>query len=259
MLERRIIVTLLLDRGQLVKTVGFKNPIYLGDPLNAVRIFNEYEVDELVFLDIGASKGTGIQYQLLKQIADQCFMPVTYGGGLATLEEMQAVFQIGFEKIAVNSEAIKNPQIVQAAARRFGRQSIVASVDYRKDWLGRRKVVGTGAAYCANPVEWCLQLERLGAGELLLNCVDRDGKWSGYDLPMLKQLSRQLKVPLVALGGASSIEDLQSAIVEGGADAAAAGSMFVFQKKGMGVLLHYPDASALSSLRQYQAGKDIRS
>lgn len=257
MLERRVIVTLLLDQGRLVKTTRFQKPRYVGDPLNAVRIFNEYEVDELIFLDIGASKGSPIRFDLLQMIADQCFMPVTYGGGLTSLEAMHRVFQIGFEKVALNTGALRNPELVAQASRRFGRQSIVASVDYRRDWLGRYQLVAAGQRLVRDPLDWCMQLEQLGAGELLVNCVDRDGTWNGYDLAGLKRLRQRVSIPLIALGGASSVEDLGRAISESGVDAAAAGSLFVFQKKGMGVLLHYPDSATLTPIRLQQTGRTL--
>lgn len=246
MLEKRIVVTLLLDDGALVKTVRFKGPSYLGDPLNAVRIFNEFEVDELLFLDIGASRRSApIRFDLIREIAEQCFMPLAYGGGVATLEQMRSLFQLGVEKVSINSAALKDPSLIGEASRAFGSQSVMVSVDVKRDWLGRLRVWSQGKSTGRHPVDWCLEAETAGAGEILLTSIERDGTWLGYDISLVSKVSERLSIPVVASGGAGSLKDLGQAICEGGASAAAAGSLFVYQRKGMGVLLNYPDRGLL--------------
>lgn len=242
MLENRIVVCLLISDGALVKTVRFQRPGYLGDPLNAVRIFNEFEVDELLFLDIGASaRSTPIRFDLIREISEQCFMPLAYGGGITNLEQMRSLFQSGVEKVCLNSAALRTPSLIKEASRAFGSQSIVVSVDVKKDWLGRPRVWNQGKSTGRVPLDWCLEAEKAGAGEILLTSVERDGCWSGYDLPLVKHITESLRIPVVASGGAGSLQDLGQVISEAGASAAAAGSLFVYQRKGMGVLLSYPD------------------
>ena len=248
MLRPRVIPTLLLRDESLVKTVMFGRFQYIGDPTNTVRIFNELEVDELVFLDITATvDGREPNVRLLAQIADECFMPLGYGGGVRTFAQAQAILGIGFEKVVVNSHAVADPSFVTSLADHFGSQAVVASIDVKRDRRGQPTVwtrsgtVDTGR----EPVGWARELELLGAGEILLTAIDREGTWAGYDLDLVREVSAAVRVPLIANGGAGSVEHIGEAIRTGGASAAAVGSMVVFQKQGMGVLVSFPSPTDL--------------
>lgn len=248
MLRTRIIPALLLRNGGLVKTVRFADPVYVGDPSNTVRIFNELEVDELCFLDITATRdGRGPNLEVLEQIANECFMPLSYGGGVRTFDQAQSIFKLGFEKIVVNTHAAEDPSFITRLADHFGSQAVVASVDVKRDLLGRRTVrIRSGQDNTRrNPLEWALELERLGAGEILLTSIDREGTWSGFDVELIQSVAGALKIPVIAHGGAGRVEDIGEAVKSGGASAVALGSMVVFQKKGMGVLVNFPDAERL--------------
>lgn len=251
MLRVRVIPCLLVRQGALVKTVKFENGEYIGDPINAVRIFNDYEVDELVFLDIDASKkGTDPDMTLISEIASECFMPVTYGGGVRTIEQMNQIYSIGIEKIAINSSAVDEPGIINQAAKRFGSQSLVVSIDVKKGMLKKKKVYQhrTGKLLGLNIVDWAKEAESRGAGELLINSVDRDGTWEGYDEEFISSITSAVNIPVVALGGAGILEDMKKAVKECNASGVAAGSMFVFQKKGLGVLINYPSRKTKEGL-----------
>lgn len=248
MLSTRVIPCLLLRGRGLVKTVRFKDPTYVGDPINAVRIFNDKEVDELLFLDILATvEGRRPPLKAIAEIAGECFMPLTYGGGVRTLEDMREIFSVGVEKICLCSAAVDDPAFVRRAADAFGSQSIVVSLDVRRSLFGRRELAthaGTRKTGI-DPVAFALQMERAGAGELLLNDIDRDGTLRGYDLQLVRAVSSAVGVPLVACGGAGSVADLAAAVQQGGAAAAAAGSLFVFHGRHRAVLITYPDAGEL--------------
>lgn len=243
MLATRLMPCLLMSNGALVKTVRFKEMTYVGDPVNAVRIFNQKEVDELILLDIHAtSQRRGIDFETLEKVVSECFMPICYGGGVTNLEDMRRLFALGIEKISLGAAAFEVPGLVAAAAAEFGAQAIVVTLDVRKGLLGRPSVrlrngtVDTKQA----PVEAARQFAAAGAGEILLYSIDRDGTWSGFDLPLIRDVSAAVGVPVVATGGAGSIDDLRSAVVEAGASAVAIGSMAVFQGKGLGVLIKFP-------------------
>jgi len=233
---------LLLRQSKLVKTVKFRNPDYIGDPINAVKIYNDKEVDELIFLDITATveKKTP-PFKTISEIASECFMPYTYGGGIRSLEDMRRIFNLGVEKIAINSHAVENPDFIRQAAKEFGNQSIVASIDVKKKLMGKYEVFtrsGTNPTGLG-PVEHAKRMEEMGAGEILLTSIDRDGTWEGYDLELIKTVSEAVNVPLIVCGGAGSIEDFRKA-VDAGASACAAGSMVVYQAKNRGVLINFP-------------------
>lgn len=251
MLRIRVIPCLLLSGGGLVKTVKFRTPRYVGDPVNIVRIFNELEVDELVLQDIDATpKGQGINFELLEDIASECFMPFTYGGGISSVEEAKRLFGLGAEKIIVNTHAFSDPRLVSSLAERFGSQAVVASVDVKKDLWGRYHVYSQGGrvktAY--SPVPWARRLEEFGVGEVLLSSIDRDGTFGGYDIKLIRQVSDALSIPVIASGGASCLDDLRQAVCEGGASALGVGSMVVFQGPGRGVLTNFPKRDARNSL-----------
>ncbi|HVU98936.1 MAG TPA: AglZ/HisF2 family acetamidino modification protein [Puia sp.] len=242
----RIIPALLLINDGLYKTVQFKNPGYVGDPINTVKIFNEKGADEVVVLDITATRDKKpINYRKIAEIAGEAFMPMAYGGGIKTFEEAQKVFNAGYEKVILNSAAAENPALVGEIARVYGSQSVVVSIDGKKDWLGRYKVYTANGSRSAgkSPDVYAQEMEAAGAGEILINSIDRDGTWEGYDLALVKMVSKAVSIPVIACGGAAGMDDFRKAITEGGASAVAAGSMFVYQKKGMGVLISFPAQS----------------
>lgn len=259
MLSVRIIPSLLLkDRG-LVKTIAFKNSRYVGDPINAVKIFNEKEVDELVFLDITATKEQrGPHFEMIADIATECFMPFGYGGGITHLNEINQLFQLGVEKVILSTHAYDDPGFVQEAANRFGSQSIVISIDVRRNIFGRYYVYTHNGEQNTkmDPVEFARRMEDMGAGEIILTSIDRDGKMSGYDLDLLRRVSQILSIPVVARGGAGKIEDFTAAVTKGGASAVTAGSLFVFYGKHRAVLINYPDIQELERSFQHLETKE---
>lgn len=245
----RVIPVLLLSGRGLVKTVKFKQPKYLGDPINAVRIFNEKEADELVFLDITATpEGRGPNFDLLSDIASEAFMPMAYGGGLTTLDQVKRVFDIGFEKVILNSVAYKKPRLISDAAAIFGSQSIVGCVDVRKNFLGRYELCSVSAKVRekSSLFEHLDLLIQSGVGEILVNAVDRDGTMAGYDLKLLREVTAAVTVPVVACGGAGSVDHLVEALQDGNASALAAGSLFVFMGPHRAVMINYPDRKLLT-------------
>jgi cyclase len=246
----RVIPVLLLRNRGLVKTTRFKDPTYLGDPINIVRIFNDKEVDELIFLDITATvENRAPPFEILAEIASECFMPLGYGGGLRRLEDVKRLVSSGIEKVAVNSYAGESPDFIRQAADAIGSQSVVVSIDVRRSWLGRYEVFthsgrrGTGL----DPVAFAVRAAQLGAGEILLNAIDRDGTFKGYDLELVRQVAQAVDIPVIACGGACTVDDLAAAVRQGGASAAAAGSLFVFQGKHRAVLISYPTSSELNA------------
>lgn len=250
MLRVRVIPVLLLDDESLVKTRRFAKPAYIGDPCNTVRIFNELEVDELAFLDITATpQGRGPNFELLADIASECFMPLSYGGGLSSFGQAARVFDIGFEKVVLNSHVHARPALVEEIARVYGSQAVVGAIDVKRDWLGRERVVTHQAKTWRDlgPVAWARRLEELGAGEILLTAVDREGTWQGYDLDLIRRVSEAVSIPVIAHGGAGSVAHLAQAVREGLASSVAVGSMVVFQKQGYGVLVNFPEHATLEA------------
>jgi cyclase len=248
MLRIRVIPCLLLRDEALVKTIRFKKYNYIGDPINTIRIFNELEVDELAFLDIHASiERHAPNINILRNIADECFMPLAYGGGIRDLKTAQTILSIGFEKILVNTFAHENPDFISECAARFGSQSVIGSIDVRKTRLGKHTVcVRDGTLVTRrDPVEWAVELQHRGAGELLLTSIDRDGTWKGYDIALIRKVSNAVSVPVIANGGAGVLDHFTQAVKEGGCSALGVGSMVVFQGKGMGVLVNFPDKEEL--------------
>jgi imidazole glycerol-phosphate synthase subunit HisF len=241
MYRHRIIPCLLLQNGVLVKTTKFKNPRYIGDSINAVKIFNDKGADELLFIDIEVSKEKNkINFELLSKIASQSFMPLSYGGGLHNIDDMKKIFSIGFEKISINASVLNDSSIVTKASETFGSQSVVVSIDVKKDLFGKYYVYNhmSKKNTTLNPIEYALKVQNLGAGEILLNSVDNDGVMKGYDLELIQKVASSLSIPLIALGGAGTSEDIEKA-VEAGASAAAAGSLFVFYGPNHAVLINY--------------------
>jgi len=229
--------------GALVKTIKFKDFAYVGDPVNVVRIFNQKEVDELVLLDIGATVNkTGIDYDTLEKVVGECFMPICYGGGISSLQEMRRLFNLGIEKVSLGSAALLQPDLLSQASAEFGSQAIVVTLDAKKKLLGNYSVCilrgskDTGLS----PVEAAKKMEKLGAGEVLIYSIDRDGTWSGFDVKLIQDVCGAISLPVIACGGAGSLDDVRIAAVNGGASAVAIGSMAVFQGKGLGVLIKFP-------------------
>ncbi|MBN8703641.1 MAG: imidazole glycerol phosphate synthase subunit HisF [Bacteroidetes bacterium] len=244
----RVIPVLQYQNQGLVKTVNFKNPSYVGDPINAVKIFNEKEVDELAFIDISATRNKKEpNYDRIREITEECFMPLAYGGGITTTDQIQKILSLGVEKIILNSSAITNEKLVQQAAALFGSQSIVVSIDVKKKFIGGYKVhYNSGEKSTSeDPITFACRMEQLGAGELIVNSIDRDGTYKGYDIDLLKSITSNVSIPVIALGGANNVANLLSAVNEGGASAVAAGSLFVFHGPHRAVLINYPDQQKL--------------
>ena len=254
MLQTRIIPCLLLKDDSLVKTVNFKNPVYIGDPVNTARIFNELEVDELVFLDIAATNNNrNPDFKILSELANECFMPLAYGGGINTFEDAKKIFKIGIEKIIINSAAFTNPTIITELAAHFGNQAIVASIDVKRNMFGNYNVFSNSGKkkQKLNPVAWAQKLEQLGAGEILLTAIHQEGTWNGFDIDLLEKVSNAVNIPVIANGGAASINDIGKAVKQGCASAVSLGSMVVYQNKGMGVLVNFPNKTDLDNALNY--------
>lgn len=247
MYRARVIPCLLLSGERLVKTVRFAQPTYVGDPINAVKIFNDREVDELAILDIRATpERRDPPFDHLKEIAGECFMPLSYGGGIRTIAQARRLFSLGVEKVLINSAAADEPTLLTSIADEYGSQAVIAGIDVRKDWLGRPRVFTRAGSNNTGrePIEYATAMAAAGAGEILLNSIDRDGTMTGYDLEMIKSVAAAVPIPLVACGGAGSIDHLAAAI-NAGASAVAAGSLFVFAGPRRAVLINYPSAAEL--------------
>ncbi len=243
MYRARVIPCLLVRGNGLVKTRKFKDPVYVGDPVNAMRIFSDKEVDEIVVLDILASReGREPNYELIEEMAGEAFMPVAYGGGIRSLDQVRRLIRSGIEKVVINAAAFDSTDVIRAAADMFGSQAVVGGVDVRKPLLGGYRVVMKSATQEARVSldEHVRNLVAAGVGEIFLNSVDRDGTMAGYDLPLIRSVTQQVTVPVVACGGAGNVEHLAQAVREGGASAVAAGSLFVFHGKHRAVLINYP-------------------
>lgn len=244
----RIIPCLLLKNRGLVKTVKFKDPKYIGDPINAVKIFNDKEADELAFLDITATiEKKNPQLDIITSIASECFMPMSYGGGIRTVEDVRTILSLGVEKVILNSYGYENPEFIKKVSDLFGSQSIIVSIDVRKNLFGGYEVYTNSGkkATGIDGIKWADKVEKMGAGELLVTSIDRDGTQEGYDLDLIKLISSSVKIPIIASGGAGRVEDFSRAVNECGASAVAAGSMFVFHGKRRAVLISYPDVNEL--------------
>jgi imidazole glycerol-phosphate synthase subunit HisF len=268
MLRNRVIPALLLRGQSLVKTVQFGDFRYVGDPCNTVRIFNELEVDELLFLDITATaEARKPNLDLIRDIGNECFMPIGYGGGVKTIEQARSILKVGAEKVVINTAAIERPEFLSELAAECGSQAVVGSIDVlprdgRFEVMSRSGRQGTGR----DAVEWAMEMEALGAGEVLITSIEREGSWRGFDLELVRTVSSAVGIPVVAHGGAGSVAHIREALLDGGADAVAVGSMVVFQKKGMGVLVGFPpeefealrqlDRTSQQSLDVHQEGRN---
>ncbi len=257
MLRPRIIPCLLIQNGGLVKTVQFGNSKYVGDPLNAVRIFNEKEVDELMVIDIDASRlGRPPNEALIAQLAAECRMPLCYGGGVKTVEQVERLIAVGVEKVAVSSAAVEDPELVARTAERVGSQSVVVVIDVKTVGLPSSAEIFTLNATKRTglePIKFAQYMEKLGAGEIVLNSVDRDGQMQGYDLDLVARLRESINVPLTVLGGAGSLHHIRDLVQLYPVIGAAAGSLFVFKGKYRAVLINYPSRSERDALtRSYR-------
>lgn len=244
----RIIPVLLLSNQGLVKTIQFKTPSYLGDPINAVKIFNEKEVDELCLLDIEASKNGGApDFDFLQEISSEAFMPLSYGGGITNISEIHKLFKIGFEKVILNSSFIRNPSLLIEAVHVAGSQSIVVSIDAKRNFWGKYETYICDGKENTNksPVEVAQQAEELGAGEIIINSINADGCMNGYDRKLVKSITTAVNIPVTACGGAGNLADIKQIIHEDLAHAAAAGSLFVYYGRKKAVLINFPTEKEL--------------
>ncbi len=252
MFRPRIIPVLLLKGNVLVKTEKFKNPVYIGDPINAIRIFNDLRADELVFLDIEATRqGRCITADFVKACGEEANMPFAVGGGITSLDQIQRLLYAGAEKVIIGHAAHKNPNFVKQACDEFGASTIAVCMDVKKLWFGSQKVFSLNATASTglDPVSYAKQMEALGIGELIVQSVDRDGSRSGYDVALIKQIASSVSIPVIALGGAASVQDMKTLRQTAPVSGLAAGSMFVFYGKNKGVLIHYPDQKEKLEIR----------
>lgn len=251
MLKTRVMPCLLVQDGRLVKSIQFKKLNYIGDPVNAIKIYNEKEVDELIIADITATiDNRPPPFELIEEITSECFMPMAYSGAIRSIDDIRTIFKLGVEKVAVNSYAYENPAFVSEAARIFGNQSIIASIDVKKTMFGGYKVFtrhgtkNTGE----DPVAYAKKMEELGAGEILLNSIDRDGMMDGYDCELVRMVTDAVNIPVIALGGAGEYADIAKVVQEGKASAVAAGSLFIYQGRIRSVLINFPLQEELKRL-----------
>jgi cyclase len=251
MIRARAIPCLLLKDNGLVKTVRFKDPTYIGDPINAVKIYNEKEVDELIFLDINATvEGREPNFDLVQRIASECFMPFAYGGGVKNLESIRKLLRLGVEKVILNSVTAENPELLRRATETFGSSTIIAAIDIKKTLWGKyKRFIRSGKTSVSGDIVECAQkLESLGAGELFVNSIDHDGVMQGYDVEIVQKIAHSVNIPVIACGGAGSLEHMRELIEKTSVSAAAAGSIFVYHGKLKGVLINYPSRTELDKI-----------
>ena len=251
MFRPRIIPALLLRNLGLVKSVGFKDYKYIGDPINAVKIFNDLKDDELVFLDILASKEKRvISLDFVSKVGDEANMPFSVGGGIRTIQDIRSVLRAGAEKVVINTFAVEDPSFIRTAADEFGSSTITVCIDVKKKIFGKQQVYiyGGSKSTSLDPVSFAIMMGEMGAGELIINSIDRDGSMEGYDIELIKTVSDSVTIPVVALGGAGKVEDLNEAVQNGHASAVAAGSMFVFHGPRRAVLINNPQPEELKNI-----------
>lgn len=256
MIRPRIIPVLLLRDEGLVKGVRFKDYKYVGDPINAVKIFSDKEVDELFIFDISATnERRPIPVNLVRDIADEAYMPFCVGGGIRSIEDIQHLLSAGAEKVCFNTAAIEKPDLIEKAANIYGSQCIVVSIDVRKKWMGHHQIYSHSGkiATTLNPVDWAKNVEDLGAGELLITSIDFDGTMKGYDKEIISKVAEAVTIPVIACGGAGSLHDIFDVIQNAGASAAAAGSLFVFHGPKRAVLINYPNINELNEYNAMEA------
>lgn len=250
MYRPRVIPILLLKGKGLVKSIKFKDFRYIGDPINAVRIFNDLKADELVFLDILASKEKRkISLDFVKNVGDEANMPFAVGGGIKTVQDIKEVVNAGAEKAIINTYAVENPEFIKEASNVFGSSTIVVSIDVKKKRFGKKQVYVLGGSKSTglDPVLFAKKMEEMGAGEIIINSVDNDGLMTGYDLDLIKNISKAVTIPVIACGGAGTLQDFESAVEKSYASAVSAGSMFVYQGPRKAVLINYPSQKEISN------------
>ncbi|MAJ05445.1 MAG: imidazole glycerol phosphate synthase subunit HisF [Crocinitomicaceae bacterium] len=250
MIRKRIIPVLLLKNNGLYKGVGYDKYVYIGDPINAVKIFNDMEVDELIFLDIEASKKNKvISQRFVEKLSEECFMPFSVGGGIKSLEDAKKLISAGAEKIVLNNWAVNRPEIITEISNSFGSQSIVVAVDVKKNWLGKEKVYRFSGERPTklNLEEWVMEIEKRGAGEILINSIELDGKMNGYNTDLINRVSKSVNIPVIAGCGAGVVSHFKDAF-KAGAEACAGGSVFVFHGARKGVLINYPSKEELENI-----------
>lgn len=251
MFKPRIIPVLLLKNQFLVKSVQFKSHAYIGDPINAVRLFNDLQADELVFLDISAQKRkTCISLDIVKHIGEEANMPFAVGGGIQTIEHIRSIINAGAEKVVIGTAAAKNPDFVNHASQEFGSSTITICIDVKKTLFGKEYVWISNGKTCThiNPEEYAVRMQEYGAGEIIIQSIVQDGTMKGYNIDLIQRISKAVHIPVVALGGAGTLHDLHTAYVSGYAHGLAAGSLFVYQGANKGVLINYPDASEKNTI-----------
>lgn len=253
MLKIRLMPCLLFQDLGLVKTIKFQNPVYVGDPINAIRIFNQKEVDELVFLDINATRENRLaSIKYVNKLSDECFMPLTVGGGIRSIKDIKTLFNAGVEKVAINTYAIEHPEFIKSAAESFGSQSILVSIDAKLNSNGKYEIYTYGGTKPTGfePDQVAKNMEKMGAGEIMINSIDKDGTLSGYDLKLIKLVADAVNIPVIACGGAKNVEDFIKVVKIGHASAVAAGSFFVFYGPRRAVLINFPDKEEIKKLRE---------
>jgi len=242
---------LLLKNQGLVKSVSFKNHRYIGDPINAVKIFNDLKADELVFLDILASKERRtISLDFVKNVGEEANMPFAVGGGITTLDHIQKIIAAGAEKVVINTKAVLEPDFIRKASEAFGSSTIVVCIDVKKKFLGKEQtwILNGTKPTGMDPIEFAKRIEELGAGEIIIQSIDRDGTMQGYDLALIRKISETVKIPVVALGGAGNIQHMKLAYSEAFANGLAAGSMFVYHGARNGILINYPEEKEIKGI-----------
>jgi imidazole glycerol-phosphate synthase subunit HisF len=249
MFRPRIIPCLLLKDLGLVKTIKFQNPNYIGDPMNSIKIFNDLEVDEIVFLDIDATKRKRcISFDFVKKVSEEAFVPFAVGGGITSFPQIKEAFSSGAEKVIINTSAINNPCLIKEASEVFGSQSIIISIDSKKTEKGYEVFTHSGTFPTGKtPEEIAKKMQEFGAGEIMINSIDNDGLMNGYDQDLIKIVSESVSIPVIAIGGAGRYEDLVKPI-QSGASASAAGSIFVYNGKNHGILINYPDKEEIKEI-----------
>lgn len=251
MFRPRIIPVLLLRNKGLVKSIKFKNHRYIGDPINAVKIFNDLKADELVFLDILASnENRTISLEFVKNVGEEANMPFAAGGGITTLEHIKTILAAGAEKVVINSKAVREPDFIRVAAETFGSSTIVVCIDVKKNIFGKEQtwILSRNKPRGIEPVAFSQIMEEYGAGEIIIQSIDRDGTMNGYDIPLIRKISEAVKIPVVALGGAGNIGHMRQAYIEGYANGLAAGSMFVYHGARNGILINYPEKAEIETI-----------
>jgi cyclase len=242
---------LLYKNKGLVKGIKFKDHLYVGDPINAIRIFNDKEVDELILLDIDATKTScAPDFSMITEVASECFMPLAYGGGIKSLSDVKRILSLGVEKVVINTAAVTESGLIEAIASNFGSQSVVVSVDVKRNLWGKREVyIESGKKNThLDPIVFSKKMQDAGAGELMINSIERDGMMNGYDVQLIQDVAKAVTIPIIACGGAGSVNHFAEVLTEGAASAVAAGSFFVFQGPHRAVLISYPENHAIIEL-----------